>query len=274
MNPAMSAAVKLKRLLSRTSFLDIAIILAAFIFLFFNSNKGNGNSKSIAEVIHTNPTISAPVATKIVPTPTPIPTPIPTEQNTCNDLLVLVNKQYALPSTYQPPDLVYLADFGIPTSSSGLEVRAIIIADLQRLFADAKRDGISLVVVSPYRSYATQELLHNNYVQSEGETAADASSALPGHSQHQLGTAIDFGTNSDSNLDEGFGNTAAGEWLAKNAYLYGFYIAYPANSESITGYEFEPWHYRYIGVQNALNLANSGMIMELYLEKFGILPNC
>jgi D-alanyl-D-alanine carboxypeptidase len=150
-----------------------------------------------------------------------------------------------------------------------------MINDLQRLFADSKSAGIDLKVVSAYRSYDLQASIYASYVQQYGVDKANTFSAQPGHSQHQLGTAIDFSTQEiHYDLNQDFANTKAGQWLQTNAYKYGFYISYPKGQDSITGYEFEPWHYRYVGVQNALNLKQSGLGMQTYLQQYGVLPNC
>lgn len=216
------------------------------------------------------------LAVKMVSTPVvQTQTPTPTIENTCNDLLVLVNKDDAIPASYVPPDLVNLGSYGIAVTSSDDEGRLIMVPDLKNMINTANADGINLSVLSPYRSFQTQETLHTEYVAEDGESEADQFSALPGHSQHQLGTAIDFTTDEISNqLSQGFGGTKAGQWMLANAYKYGFVLSYPQGEENVTGYEYEPWHYRYIGVANALDMENKGMILELYLEKYGVIPNC
>jgi D-alanyl-D-alanine carboxypeptidase len=150
-----------------------------------------------------------------------------------------------------------------------------MINDLQRLFADSVSAGVDLRVVSAYRSYDQQASLYASYVQQYGVDQANTFSAQPGHSQHQLGTVIDFSTKDlNYTLDQSFSSTKAGQWLSANAYKYGFFISYPKGQDSVTGYEFEPWHFRYVGVQNALNLKQSGLGMQTYLQKYGVLPNC
>ena len=225
--------------------------------------------------------VEAFVATKSV-TPTPIPaTTTPNMQtntpgsDTCDNLLVLVDKVHGLPQNYAPPDRVHLADYSIPITQTATSGRLIMVNDLQRLFADSTSAGIDLKVVSAYRSYDLQASVYASYAQQYGANEANAFSAQPGHSQHQLGTAIDFGTQElGYDLSQSFASTKAGQWLQANAYKYGFYLAYPEAQGSMTGYEFEPWHFRYIGVQNALNLKMSGLGMQAYLERYGVLPNC
>ena len=122
-------------------------------------------------------------------------------------------------------------------------------------------------MVSGYRSYSTQINTYNYWVGVNGIDGADKISARAGHSQHQLGTAIDF---SSSEVADGLGGsfryTKAATWLAENAWRYGFAISYPSGYEAVTGYSYESWHYRYIGITNAKEMHDSGMILELYLR--------
>lgn len=187
-----------------------------------------------------------------------------------DDLLVLVNKQYQLPSTYAPSDLVSVTNAGIRTTKAGLSVRNNSITELTRLGNDATTANIDLAILSAYRSYSTQQSTYNYWVAYNGGNiaVADTISARPGHSQHQLGTAVDFTTNEISDqLGQHFGNTAAGQWLAEHAWEYGFALAYPTGWESTTGYSYEPWHFRYIGVENAKEWHSSGLILELWLRE-------
>ncbi|MGI6423489.1 MAG: M15 family metallopeptidase [Candidatus Dojkabacteria bacterium] len=185
-----------------------------------------------------------------------------------NHLLVLVNKQYKLPSTYAPSDLVKASNSGIRRGSS-YYLRNILIADLTNMISDAKADGIDLSIVSGYRSYQTQLSTYNYWLKKNNNNVeyVDTFSARAGHSQHQLGTTIDFSTNEIGDaLGDRFSNTKASKWLKSNAYKYGFVISYPKGYEHITGYKHESWHYRYIGKGNALEMINSGMILENYLR--------
>lgn len=191
----------------------------------------------------------------------------PTKRNG-DDLLVLVNKQYKLPSSYAPNDLVKASKSGIRRGEN-YQLRNIVIPDLTRMITDAKSEGVDLSIVSGYRSYQTQIDTYNYWLRmNNGNTnLVDTFSARAGHSQHQLGTAIDFSTNEiGDKLGDEFSNTKASKWLSQNAYKYGFVISYPKGYENITGYKHESWHYRYIGVENAQNMINSGKILELYLR--------
>lgn len=194
--------------------------------------------------------------------------------NHCDNLLVLIDRQNALTREYVPSNLVKLSDVGIPVFVNDRQLRQVVIPDLKQLFADAKSQGIDLWALSAYRSYDYQDALYHSYIQLYGQDYADKYSAIAGHSQHQLGTTLDFGT-AENNFDllDSFADTKAGKWLADNAYKYGFYISYPKGMASVTGYEYEPWHYRYVGKLNAWMIKNSGLIMQTYLQRYGIKPN-
>jgi D-alanyl-D-alanine carboxypeptidase len=185
-----------------------------------------------------------------------------------DDLLVLVNKKYKLPSSYTPSDLVKASESGIRRGEN-YYLREILIADLTNLVNDAESAGIDLSIVSGYRSYSTQESTYQHWVNYNGGDTdeADKISARAGHSQHQLGTTVDFSTSEISDgIGSQFNGTAAQEWLETNAYKYGFVLAYPYGREEITGYSYESWHYRYIGIENAKGVYENGMILEIYLE--------
>lgn len=193
----------------------------------------------------------------------------PTKRNG-DDLLVLVNKQYKLPSSYAPKDLVKASKSGIRRGEN-YYLRSIVVPDLTRMITDAKSEGVDLSIVSGYRSYQTQIDTYNYWLKmNNGNTnLVDTFSARAGHSQHQLGTAIDFSTNEiRDKLGDEFSNTKASKWLSQNAYKYGFVISYPKGYENITGYKHESWHYRYIGVENAQNMINSRKILDLYLRDY------
>jgi len=187
-----------------------------------------------------------------------------------DNLLVLINKTTRLPSTYAPTGLVNV-NSSIKVGYSGMKLRKAAADNLLKIFNDAKKKGYNLNLNSAYRSYQTQVNTYNYWVSQVGVTQANRFSAKPGHSQHQLGTTVDVTSDTvDEKLVASFGNTPEGKWLANNAYKYGFVLAYPAGYEHITGYTYEPWHFRYIGVSNAQSWKNSGLILENYLQKFGV----
>jgi len=158
------------------------------------------------------------------------------------DLLVLVDKTHGLPRESEPPDLVLLSRFAIAGSRKDFRLRALAIPDLRAMMEAAARAGAPLVVSSAYRSYDYQEGLYARSVAAKGKEQTDRELASPGHSQHQLGTVIDFGS-----IDLAFAKTTAGRWLFANASRFGFSLSFPQGGESLTGYTYEPWHYRYMG---------------------------
>ncbi|KKP65475.1 MAG: Peptidase M15B and M15C DD-carboxypeptidase VanY/endolysin [candidate division WS6 bacterium GW2011_GWE1_34_7] len=187
-----------------------------------------------------------------------------------DDLLVLVNKQYKLSSTYAPKDLVKASISGIRRGEN-YYLRNILINNLKRMVTDIKSAGIDISIVSAYRSYQTQVNTYNYWLSKNDNDVAyvDTFSARPGHSQHQLGTVIDFSSSEiGDRLGDEFANTKASKWLIENSYKYGFVISFPKGYETVTGYKFESWHYRYIGVEYAQEMINKGEILELYLRGY------
>ncbi len=157
--------------------------------------------------------------------------------------ILLVNKKYGLPSTYNP----------------GVNPEAAIA--LKNLQNQATANGHNIPLLSGFRSYSRQRTIYNNYVQIDGQTLADTYSARPGHSEHQTGLAFDVGEISDY-----YGDTPAGIWLANNAHHFGFIIRYPKGKTHITGYKYEPWHIRYVGIEHATNIYNQQITLEEYLN--------
>ena len=185
-----------------------------------------------------------------------------------NDFLVLVNKEYRLTENYAPNDLVSASKSGIRRGKN-YQIRNIIVNDLRDLVNQAKNDGIDLSIRSGYRSYADQLSTYNYWlsVNKNNPDEADKISARAGHSQHQLGTVVDF---SSTEIQDGIGGrfhtTKAAKWLSENAWRYGFVISYPKGYESTTGYSYESWHYRYIGIANAQEMKSRGEILEIFLK--------
>ncbi|MEG1887516.1 MAG: M15 family metallopeptidase, partial [Oscillospiraceae bacterium] len=134
----------------------------------------------------------------------------------------------------------------------------------------AKKDGRKLVVTSSYRPYSSQKRLYNNYVSSDGKQAADTYSARPGHSEHQTGLVVDLaGTNSSGAYDlNAFEASAEYTWMRANAYKYGFILRFPKEDEKITGYMYEPWHYRYVGLDTAKIIYEEKLCFEKYWAKY------
>ncbi len=157
--------------------------------------------------------------------------------------ILVVNKSYPLPSTYNP----------------GMNSAAM--AAFESMKKAAAIEGINLFIVSGFRSYSYQATLYKNYVARSGQAEADRFSARPGHSEHQTGLAMDLNSASSS-----FAGTKEAIWLANNSYRFGFIVRYPEGKESITGYMYEPWHMRYLGIENATKVYSSGLCLEEYLK--------
>lgn len=208
---------------------------------------------------------AAPVETATPePTPTATPTPV-ADIDSASSLEVVVNKKRPLAGAadYVPVDLVGVA--------GGEELRAEAAGALATMFAAAADAGHGLIAQSGYRGYSVQNRVYNNWVAELGQTGADLTSARPGFSEHQTGLAMDIlddvsgcGLN-----DRCLGDAPSGQWLAAESWRYGFVLRYPDGQTAITGYEYEPWHFRYIGVAAATRYHDSGAAT---LEAFYGLP--
>jgi len=159
----------------------------------------------------------------------------------------LVDKQNALPPGFSPPDLVPLGGGGeYRVARAGLALREPAARSLAAMAAAARGDGVALVAASAYRSYDHQAEVHERLARQMGRAAAERVSARPGHSQHQTGLALDFAP-----IDESFALTPAGRWVGANAARFGWSLSYPDGYEGVTGYAWEPWHFRYLGAELA-----------------------
>ncbi len=184
-------------------------------------------------------------------------------------LAVLADKRHALASDYEPGNLVSLNDYSnhFILNRGDLSLRSVVIPELHAMIEAAKQDGIRLDISSSYRSYAYQNGLFQQNLDELGLEIAQRVSARPGASQHQLGTTLDFGS-----VTSEFSRHPSGKWLAEHAGTYGFSLSYPDGYEDITGYMYEPWHYRYLG-RNLLELQKEFFLgiqqyMLLFLHYF------
>jgi D-alanyl-D-alanine carboxypeptidase len=184
------------------------------------------------------------------------------------DMAVVVNKERGLPDTYEPTDLTEPnVDFSFSGKADKRMLRKEAAQALEKLFKQASADGIKLYGLSGYRSRATQVSVYNNNVKTQGQAEADKVSARPGFSEHQTGLAIDVSSQSAKfGLEEVFGTTKEGKWLAEHAHEAGFIIRYPKGKESITGYSYEPWHIRYVGLDIAKVVYENRWTLEEYFQ--------
>jgi D-alanyl-D-alanine carboxypeptidase len=204
-----------------------------------------------------------PETVEKTPAPTPAPTPEPEtaqwpviySMDQASSLTVVVNKKHKLPSNYAPN----------LQSVPGGQLRPEAANAISALLADAQNAGVPMKIISSYRSYDTQVSTYNKWVQIDGKAQADRSSARAGHSEHQTGLAVDVGMPDGScNLEICFGSKPQGIWVAQNAHKYGFIVRYESDTEAVTGYQYEPWHLRYLGVDIATAVVNSGQTLDQY----------
>lgn len=174
---------------------------------------------------------------------------LPSEPTYIKDVLI-ASKKYPLPSTYAPGESEEARDA------------------FEELAAEALLDGFKLTAFSTYRSFDYQTGLYQRYVDKDGEAEADRYSARPGYSEHQTGLAFDIGEQdvTEDWASERFGETEAGKWTAANAHRFGFIMRYPDGKEFITGYMYEPWHFRYVGVKIAESIYKNNSTLEEYLD--------
>ncbi|MGN0613907.1 MAG: D-alanyl-D-alanine carboxypeptidase family protein [Porcipelethomonas sp.] len=156
--------------------------------------------------------------------------------------ILMASKSFSLPRDYDP----------------GVNEEALNA--FYEMQSDAAAEGLDIYISSSYRSYEDQERIYNRYVEQDGQAAADTYSSRPGYSDHQTGLAFDLNT-----IDDSFGYTPESDWVKVNAHKYGFIIRYPEGKEDITGYQYEPWHIRYIGVEKATEVYESGLSLEEFL---------
>jgi zinc D-Ala-D-Ala carboxypeptidase len=169
---------------------------------------------------------------------------------------IVVDTNRALPPEFAPRDLVEVTAAGFAQLD---RVREFVIPDLAALRQAAQANGTPIVVISGYRSFAYQQGLFRDEVEQIGEAQATAGVARPGHSEHQLGTAIDVLDPGADALTTAFADTPAGQWVAAHAHEYGFVLSYPAGAQDRSCYEFEPWHLRYVGRDVAAEIHQSGV---------------
>lgn len=201
-----------------------------------------------------------------LPEPTPVPEPLPV---TNEWLLTLVNSNIPLPENWQATTM-------IAEPSNQIELADVAAKAYLSMKGAAALDGIELTLSSGYRTAEEQQKLFDSKKQkfldrgkSEEEAAAEAKKQIAptGYSEHQTGLAADIVTPKHSEKDDDFAKTEAGQWLEKHAPEYGFILRYPKNKQAITGVVYKPWHFRYVGVENAKAITESGKCLEEYLDE-------
>ncbi len=179
---------------------------------------------------------------------------------------VIVNRNYPLPSGYAPTDLTEPAiPFSFAYRDDKRLLRKVAAESLEQMFRAARKKRVVLCGISGYRSYQRQKEIYTRNVAQRGQAATDTVSAMPGSSEHQTGLTMDISAASVGyRLDQSFGDTREGRWVAKNGHKYGYIVRYPYGKSEITGYHYEPWHIRYVGVDVATYLYKNDLTLEEY----------
>lgn len=186
-----------------------------------------------------------------------------------DNLLLLVNKKKKISEQFVPenlkkPEVLFLNEEPIEKTKVTSETAKVI----EIMFSEGKKENIALIAVSGYRSFERQEEIFNMNKELYGEEIANQTSARPGESEHQTGLAIDITSKSvNYQLIETFGETKEGKWVNENAHKYGFIIRYPKGKETITGYNYEPWHLRYVGIKTAKYIKERELTLEEFTEE-------
>lgn len=188
-------------------------------------------------------------------------------RNRSSEYLILVNKTHGIDKDYEPRDLT-TANPIVKGASQYQKMRKPAAKAFKKLSDAAADKGLTIKVTSGYRPYSYQKYLFNKYVNKDGRYRAEQYSAEPGHSEHQSGLCADVSSPSvNYNLSQAYGTTEEGKWLTSHAHKYGFIIRFPKGKEKITGYEYEPWHIRYVGKDAAKEIYKQKLTLEEYLEE-------
>jgi D-alanyl-D-alanine carboxypeptidase len=180
---------------------------------------------------------------------------------------VIVNKKNPIPVSYVPDLTVPDVRLRLSSADEQMKINTQTASAIKEMFEAAKKEGITLVFGSGYRSANKQAEFYNSYKARDGQAAADTFSARPGYSEHQTGFAVDLTSSSGTcHLEECWKDTPEGKWAAVNAYKYGFILRYLSDKQAITGYTFEPWHFRFVGKELAGEIQKSSQTLEEFFE--------
>lgn len=253
------------------------VFILSFVFLLFVSCKSNSLPESVlfgvCEKIKPEksyagaPVIEKPLYQKADDFNSGLMAPEIREVT--DDWLLLVNKTHPLSKEYAPSDMVHIK-YCVGNHAESMRYMRAVPAEYFHEMVEAAADaGYEIGIRTAYRSYEQQYNIFWNYVAKDGEEAANKYSARPGQSEHQTGLCADVTSPSvEYTLTTDYGETPEGIWLSENAHYYGFIIRYPLGKENITGYQYEPWHVRYVGEKAATEMVERNMTLEEYLEEF------
>ncbi len=237
--------------MKQLSYLSLGVVSIFFLAFFVSSDLKNFVSNQIAGVIGIEKEVCPSGRGSIFE----------------DEIMVHVNKEKSLPKDYIPKELVNA--FSQVKITKSVCVKKEVLLSLKEMFEDAEKENIILAVTSGFRSRETQSWIYKNWIRiNEGKTEDRV--AKPLHSEHQLGTTIDLTGKSISYISaaDKFDGTKEDLWLKENAYKYGFVLSYPKGRTEITGYDYEPWHYRYVGKDNAKEIFEQNISVEEYFNSF------
>jgi D-alanyl-D-alanine carboxypeptidase len=237
-----------------------AVVAVAFVTLnLLGVGQGGGDEEATTTTTVATTTTTIPAAPACAEADVVVP-----EDPATAWPIVLIDTARALSPDFGPNDLRNIGDAGFPFTD-GLAVRSFVIDDLAALRQAAADNGTPLTILAANRSHAQQAELYARRVDELGGTEAGSRVARPGHSEHQLGTTIDVTTEGAADVDQTWGATAAGQWVATNAHKYGFLLSYPPDASDRTCYDYEPWHLRYVGRELAAEVIASGLTLREFL---------
>jgi D-alanyl-D-alanine carboxypeptidase len=223
---------------------------------------GGGGSEAVTTTTASSTTTTVPAPPKCAEAEVPV-----VEDPGAHWSTILVDTERALPASYAPKDLQNISEGGFPFTP-GLALRKVVMPDLRALHDAAAANGTPLSIIAAFRSHAQQADLFARRVDEMGSSEAGSRVARPGHSEHQLGTTIDVTDEGATDVDQSWGASPAGQWVASHAHESGFLISYPSGAEDRTCYDFEPWHLRYVGRDVAAAVIDSGLTLREYLYAY------
>ncbi|MBF1091188.1 MAG: M15 family metallopeptidase [Solobacterium sp.] len=246
----------------------VLFILLIKLIFFTPRTLSEKDCQDCLSAIQTNQNSSVVTTPSPTLSPTPTPTPEATvkptvDTTTVSSIQKITNKSHPIDPGYIPADLTK-----VNVNSNGTQyLRREAATALTNMFEAARKDNINLYLVSGYRSYEQQLELYNTYVATDGKALADQYDAIPGACEHQLGLAVDLSDdNRNHDIDDSFESTAAYQWLLKHSYEYGYIFRFPRGKETITGIAYNPWSFRYIGVEEAKKVYDSGLTLEEFYK--------